>query len=306
MLWPGNKSFAFSVFDDTDSQTLEKGKAVYALLADLGFRTTKSVWPIRGKGTPSDNGATCDEDEYRQWVQSLQRQGFEIGYHMAASHTSRREETVRGLEQFAQHFGGYPVTMASHYFSDENLYWGDARLSGANRLFYNLVTRFRNHNKYHGHVPGHPYFWGDLCKEKIKYVRNFCYPDVNTLKACPCMPYHDPWRPLVNFWFASSEGAQADAFVRTLAEANQDQLEAEGGACIMYAHFGLGFYEDGRLNARFRSLMERLSQKNGWFVPVATLLDYLLAHKVAHTISDAERARLERKWLWHKLRSGTE
>ena len=47
MLWPGNKSFAFSVFDDTDSQTLEKGKAVYALLADLGFRTTKSVWPIR-------------------------------------------------------------------------------------------------------------------------------------------------------------------------------------------------------------------------------------------------------------------
>lgn len=306
MLWPGNKSFAFSVFDDTDSQTLEKGKAVYALLADLGFRTTKSVWPIRGKGTPSDNGATCEEDDYRQWVQSLQRQGFEIGYHGATSHTSPREETVRGLEQFAQHFGGYPITMASHYFSDENLYWGDARLSGANRLFYNWVTRFRNHNKYYGHVPGHPYFWGDLCKEKIKYVRNFCYPDVNTLKACPCMPYHDPWRPLVNYWFASSEGAQAGSFVRTLAEANQDQLEAEGGACIMYAHFGLGFYEDGRLNARFRSLMERLSQKNGWFVPVATLLDHLLAHKVAHTICDAERARLERKWLWHKLRSGTE
>jgi hypothetical protein len=306
MLWPGNKSFAFSIFDDTDSQTLEKGKAVYALLSDLGFRTTKSVWPIRGKGTPSDNGATCEENDYRQWVQSLQRQGFEVGYHMAASHTSPREETVRGLEQFAQHFGGYPITMASHYFSDENLYWGDARLSGANRLFYNLVTRFRNHNRYYGHVPGHPYFWGDLCKEKIKYVRNFCYPDVNTLKACPCMPYHDPWRPLVNYWFASSEGAQAGSFVRTLAEANQDQLEAEGGACIMYAHFGLGFCEDGRLNARFRSLMERLSQKNGWFVPVATLLDYLLAHKVANTIGDAERARLERKWLWHKLRSGTE
>ena len=306
MLWPGNKSFAFSVFDDTDSQTLEKGQAVYALLADLGFRTTKSVWPIRGEGAPSDNGATCEEDDYRQWVQSLQRQGFEIGYHMAASHTSPRAETVRGLEQFARHFGGYPVTMASHYFSDENLYWGDARLSGANRLFYNLATRFRNHNKYYGHVPGHPYFWGDLCKEKIKYARNFCFPDVNTLKACPHMPYHDPRRPLVNYWFASSEGAHAGAFVRTLAEANQDRLEAEGGACIMYAHFGLGFYEQGRLNARFRSLMERLSQKNGWFVPVATLLDYLLAHQAVHTIGDAERARLERKWLWHKLRSGTE
>jgi len=305
MLWPGNKRFAFTVFDDTDSQTLENGKPVYELLADLEIRTTKSVWPISGKGTPSDNGATCDDGEYLHWAQELQRQGFEIGYHMACSHTSPREETVRALEQFAKYFGGYPATMAAHYFSGENLYWGDARLSGANRLLYNLPTLYRNHNKYFGHVPGHPWFWGDLCKERIKYARNFCFPDVNTLKACPMMPYHDPARPLVNYWFASSEGAEVGSFVRMLSEANQDRLEAEGGACIMYTHFGLGFYQDGKLNPRFRSLMERLAQKNGWFVPVATLLDYLLAQKTVHTISNRERARLERKWMWHKSRSGT-
>ena len=53
-------------------------------------------------------------------------------------------------------------------------------------------------------------------------------------------------------------------------------------------------------------MIERLSRKNGWFVPVATLLDYLLAVNGPHAVSDAERGALERKWLWHKIRSGTE
>ena len=46
--WPDGKAFAFSVFDDTDLSTLENAPAVYRLLRDLGFRTTKSVWPLRG------------------------------------------------------------------------------------------------------------------------------------------------------------------------------------------------------------------------------------------------------------------
>ncbi len=307
MVWPDNKTFAFTVFDDTDSQTLETGRAVYRFLADLGFRTTKSVWPVRGTGIPSDNGATCDDDDYREWVQSLQRQGFEIGYHMTTSHTSTREQTLRGLDQFARHFGSFPVTMANHYYTDENLYWGDARLTGANRLLYNLVTRYRNHNKYFGHVPSHPYFWGDLSRERIKYVRNFTYPEIDTLAVCPSMPYHDPLRPLVNYWFAAADGANASRFVDTVSEDNQDRLESAGGACIMYTHFGLGFWEKGRLDGRFRTVMERLSRKNGWFVPVATLLDYLLAQKGdSAVITSGERCRLERKWLWHKIRSGTE
>src|ERR1017187_4114815 len=63
-LWPDGKSFAFTVFDDPDSQTLEAGREVYAFLASLGFRTTKGVWPIRGSGTPSDHGGTCAEPAF--------------------------------------------------------------------------------------------------------------------------------------------------------------------------------------------------------------------------------------------------
>jgi hypothetical protein len=304
MRWPDNKQFAFTIFDDTDSQTLENGSPVYRFLADCGFRTTKSVWPTRGPRQPSDHGSTCAEPDYLRWVQGLQSQGFEIGYHMAASHTSLREETIAGLERFRQFFGHAPVTMANHYYCDENLYWGEHRLSGSRRLIYNALTRFTNHNRFYGHIPGHPYFWGDLCRGQIKYVRNFVFGDINTLKVCPIMPYHDPERPYVNYWYASSEGANVRHFIERISERNQDQLEAEGGACIMYTHFGLGFYENGALDGRFQELMKRLARKSGWFVPVSTLLDYLMEQNGAFTLDAAARRRLERRWLAHKLRFG--
>src|ERR1041385_2008787 len=118
-----------------------------------------------------------------------------------------------------------------------------------------------------GHVPGSAEFWGDLCQQQIRYVRNFVFSEINTLKVCPWMPYHDPLRPFVNLWYASSEGAQAPQFLETIREENQERLEEERGCCIMYTHFGLGYYRDGRLAPRFVELMTRLAKRNGWFVP---------------------------------------
>ena len=136
-------------------------------------------------------------------------------------------------------------------------------------------------------------------------MRNFVYADVNTLRACPPMPYHDPDRPLVNQWYASSEGANVRLLVRTLSEANQDRLAEEGGACVIYTHFGHGYVQDGRLDPRFRTLMTRLSRLDGWFVPVRTLLDHIRRQRGEHRLTDRERARLERRWLWEKVRRGT-
>lgn len=302
--WPERKSFAFTVFDDPDSQTLAAGREVYALLSDLGFRTTKGVWPVRGSGTPSDHGGTCAEPDYRAWVQDLRRRGFEIGLHNATLHTSGREQTREGLEKFAEYFGGYPATLAQHYFCDENLYWGDQRVSGIRRFLYSALTRGENRNRFHGHIAGHPEFWGDLCRARIRYVRNFTFSETNTLRVCPYMPYHDPDRPYVNYWFASSEGATLQPFLDRISEANLDRLEAEGGACIMYTHFGLGFW-DGGLNPRFADAMTRLAQRNGWFVPVATLLDFLLERRGGESVlHPAQRRQLEWRWLLHKVRFG--
>ena len=305
LTWPDDKRFAFTVFDDTDSQTRANGEPVYRLLEELGFRTTKSVWPAAPIGTPSDPGSTCADPDYRAWVQGLAARGFEIGFHMATSHTSPRAFTIAALDQFAAYFGRYPRSMANHYFSNEDIYFGDARLSGAYRMAYNLLTGYRNRRRFRGHIEGDPLFWGDVCRDRIWYVRNFVFRDINTLAACPSMPYHDPERPYVNRWFASTEGAIISSFVDRLDEGSQERLEAEGGCCIMYTHFGLGFYRDGALHPRFVELMTRLSRRKGWFVPVSTLLDYIEATRGPVVLTRQGRSRLERRWLGHKMRYGT-
>jgi hypothetical protein len=119
------------------------------------------------------------------------------------------------------------------------------------------------------------------------------------------MPYHDPLRAFVPAWFASSEGAVAGKFMKTVTEANQDRLEEEGGACIMYTHFGKGFVEGGRLAPRFKDLMERLRKKDGWFAPASAILDYIESQRGKHILNRRERDRLEWKWTSEKLLKGS-
>lgn len=301
--WPDNKAFAFTIFDDTDRASLDNVPHVYALLKELGLFTTKSVWPLEGVRAPSVvGGTTCEDEAYLNFVTDLQRDGFEIALHNVTYHSSFREETRAGLTRFEELFGHTPGSMANHTDCQEGIYWGSNRLSGLNRLAYDLLTRGKKRSHFRGHLLGDPYFWGDLCQEKIRYIRNFTFSGINTLEACPFMPYYDPLRPFVNFWFASSEGGELAPYNKLLSETNQDRLEADGGACIVYTHFAKGFYQDGRLDAQFERLMRRLAKKNGWFVPVSTLLDYLREVNGDHFISEEERSRLERRWLFHKIR----
>jgi hypothetical protein len=307
VIWPENKSFAFTVFDDPDRQTLQNGKPVYDFLTECGLRTTKGVWPldpVRQEGV-QNWGDTCADPRHLDWVLALQAAGFEIGYHGALPHTATRDETIAGLERFRELFGHPARTMTQHVFSEEALYWGELRTSGANRALYNLFTLGRNRGRFRGQDRDDPCFWGDLCKSEITYMRNFVFSDTNTLKACPFMPYHDPDRPYVNLWFCSSEGMDVSAFNDRISEESQDRLEDEGGACIMYTHFAFGFLENGRLNTRFRFLIERLAAKNGWFVPIHTLLEHLVEQRGPTSINAAQRRLLERRWLRHKIRSGT-
>ena len=304
-IWPDGKRFAFSIFDDPDSQTYEEGRQVYDLLHDLGYRTTKAVWPVRGTRTPSDHGETCGEPYYLRWVQDLQRQGFEIAFHNGTSHTSTREETAEALERFRAFFGASPRSMANHYYSQEGIYWGDARTAGARRFLYNLLTRWQNTGTSRGHIEGDPLFWGDLCLRDVTYVRNFVFGDINTLRACPMMPYHDRARPYVRAWFSATEGSNANSFVKALSAANIERLEAEGGACIIYAHFGHGHVTGGRLREDVRTALAHLAGRPGWFVPVSELLDFLSSGRGIVELTAPQRALLEWRWLVHKVRFGT-
>lgn len=302
--WPGGRRFAFTAVDDTDWCTVQNVKPVYDLLADLGMRTTKSVWIFDGMDSAGYQGQTCEDRDYLQWVLSLQKAGFEISLHNAAPVTSGRERTRIALNRFEELFGARTFMHCNHRLCEENIYWGDHRVTGARRKFYNWCTRERRRNRFRGHMEGDPLFWGDLCRDRISYVRNFVFDELNTLKVCPEMPYHDPGKPFVNFWFASSEGGSIHRFIRNFTRDRVDRLVEEGGLCLAYVHFGSGFAADGKLDPQFRRCMEYIASKDGWFAPASTVLDYLRACQSLQqrTIDTKRLHRLETRWLARKLR----
>jgi hypothetical protein len=301
--WPDGKRFAFTAVDDTDWTTIANTKPVYDLLADLGLRTTKSVWIFDGQDGVGYQGQTCQDRDYLAWVLELQKVGFEISLHNAAPVTSARDRTCAALERFRDYFGAERFMHCNHRACGDNLYWGDERLSGLRRRIYNCATASRRCGCFRGHVEGDPVFWGDLCRDRITYVRNFVFRDINTLKMCPEMPYHDTAKPFVNQWFASSDGGSLRRFLRTYSRENIDRLVEEGGLSIAYVHFGSNFVSEGRLNPEFRSRLEYIAGRGGWFVPASTMLDHLAGGRTVaeSVISPATLRGLEFAWLRDRL-----
>lgn len=309
VVYPGGRDFAFTIVDDTDDGTVSTLQPVYELLHDLGLRTTKTVW-VQRSANPDHFAAssqTLEDREYLEFVLDLQRRGFEIAMHMASPGTSRRSETILAYEKFRQVFGHYPNVNINHLANREGMYWGRDRLDGTVlRACYEALTKW---GQFWGHVEGSEFFWGDICREHTKYVRNFTFRSANTLKVNPGMPYHDPDRPFVSYWFSSSDGADIRKFSRLVCERNQELLSKEGGCCIVYTHFGKGFAREGKLDRTWERLMRALAKRNGWFVPVSEILDFLLEQRPEQQISKAEKARLAYRWMgervWERFVSGS-
>ena len=240
--FPNGKRFAFTVFDDTDFGTVENILPVYEFLNDQGFRTTKSVWSLETDPKGSIGGATLQDSEYRNLIQRLKEQGFEIALHNVCNHDSERGKVVNGFNEFRSLLGEYPRSHSNHALNRENIYWGPGRLNSTPlRLTYHYAAKLRGRKSPEGHLPGSQFFWADLCQQHISYVRNFVFREINLDCVNPTLPYHDPQKPFVNFFFSSCEGGNVSRFVEMLNEANQDRLEEEGGVCIMYTHFAEGF-----------------------------------------------------------------
>ena len=138
--FPYNKNFAFSIFDDTDSSTVESIQPVYRLLRDLGFRTTKSVWPLAAAPGARFGGSTLQDADYLKWIRQLHGVAFEIGLHNVRSGSAPREIIVRGLEEFCSRIGEYPRAHANH--SDESNQDGLAAESGICIMYTHFASGF--------------------------------------------------------------------------------------------------------------------------------------------------------------------
>jgi hypothetical protein len=301
---PTGTRFAFSVLDDTDDSTLDNVGPLYALLREHGFRTTKTVWPLDcPEGSRNFFAAhTLQDKAYLGFVHELADAGFEIASHGATMESSRRERTLEGLELIRSEFGSYPRLFCNHGQNRENLYWGSNRFrSTPFRLLSRALGR-KDGDAYEGEREGSPFFWGDLCREVIRYVRNFTFDRLNVLEADPFMPYHVESAPYVQYWFSTADAPDCEAFNRLLTRERIDRLQAEGGVCIVSTHFGKGFVKAGRVNPETESLLRYLADKRGWFVPVSDVLDGLLAAGRGRTLTRGEVARLELRFVADRIK----
>lgn len=301
--FPSDARFAFTVVDDTDLATAENVKPVYDLLAELGMRTTKTLWPLAAtEANPYAGSQTAADPGYRSFLRNLHASGFELALHGVRMHSSPRADVEAGLERFTEYFDAGPSLHVNHFKNLDNIYWGRSRLSG--RLAGAAYRVAAGTHSSLGHVPGSPYFWGDICRERIRYVRSFTLRETNLDRLPAPIAYSDGDRPFARRFFLSTEGGNLPAFVDAVTEAKQDALAEQGGVCIMYAHFGAGFVEHGALNKRFATLMRRLADLGGWFPPASELLDRLYPDDPP-AINRRQRDAIERRWLLERLRYGS-
>jgi hypothetical protein len=296
--YPAGKLFAFTIVDDTDGQTLEMIRPIYDYMADLGLRTTKTIWalpPVTEPTRDCDRGDTLERPEYVSYLLKLRDMGFEIALHNVTSRDTPRSVIGAGFERFREVFGEYPAMNIHHEKNRENIYFDVAqdvnRVPSPYRstIFRALHERRRRNapttkpSPCEGEKENSEYFWGDVCREKLRYVRtNVFINDLNTLKICPDMPLKFSDTPYVNHWFYNSEGQDAAHFNGMLTAGKIRRLQEEKGCSILYTHFGKGFVEetgDGwTLNSRAQAGLRQVAEtKDGWFAPATTILDRLMA-----------------------------
>jgi len=301
--YPDGKKFIFTIFDDTDVATYNYIKPIYEFFYEHGILTTKSVWPLSYSGICDYNGSdTLEDKEYNKYMKRLSDRGFEIAFHGPSMQSSNRERIVKAFEIFYNSVGYYPRNYAAHSKNRENIYWGSERFSfPIFKLLYKIIFHNKN-NKYSGHKEGSEYFWGDISFRHIDYMRNLTYNDINLMNISKTIVYKNLSTPWIKSWYISCDADNVEAFNRVINEENQDKLENHGGICIINTHLGKGFCCKGKLHSETARLLKRLSLKKGWFVPVSTVLDYLIEKEGIKYITKIKLFQLEYKWIIHAIR----
>ncbi len=305
VIFPNGKTFAFTIFDDTDQASILKVKPMYDLLYDLGMLTTKSVWvlPTNDPKFWANNGDSLADAPYLEYILELQKKGFEIGLHSIRGGDSKTKEISHSLELFKKLIGHYPYTCAFHAHNKENAYWEQRRIDlSPIKYFY----RYKKHpQEFFGHVENSDYFWGESILKHIKYIRNFIFNEINTLKINPSMPYHDKSKPFVNFWFSSSNGKDVNAFNDLLNPKNIDKLERQHGVSIVYTHFAFQFVNNSKINEDTKRLLINISKRNAYIVPVHKMLDLLLDQRNGTQIGWPEKLFIENYWSMQRMLYGS-
>ncbi len=282
-----------AVTDDTDFFQFETTAPVYTFMDSLGVRVTKTVWAFEHPDHPPEHsGLTLQDPEYRRWVLAEAARGHEIVLHSATAGHDERETTIAAFDTLRNLVGGEPRLMVFHSVNREAFYWGSRRLPFP---LLQWVYRMRTGlNRFDGDDPSSPFYWVDVSRSLVTYVRGYTTDEINTLAVDPSMPYEDPLTPDAPLWCASSNGKLVGEFVRLLSKSNVDKLKRQEGVSIVYTHFASGFAEPsatGRWSAtpEAREVFTRcVRDPEVEFAPAGELLDRLRA---VQYLEDAARSR---------------
>ncbi len=296
--FPDGKKFAFTICDDTDRGTVENIKPVYDFLYELDLLTTKTIWvlPTNDSLAWPNRGETLRDSIYTRFILDLKDKGFEIASHGVRGGSTKRAEILESFEDFKNIIGYYPKIHINHFVNKDDLYWGSEKLNlWPLKILYKI---FKESGRYYGEVPESEYFWGDFARKHISYVVNFSFYEINLAKVNPLMPYHDPEKPYVNYWFHTSYGRNVEEFNQLLSQKNLDKLERERGVCIVYTHFASGFCDNGALNETTKIRLRDLASRDGWFVPASEILDYLKKHHEGNNeLTFRQSVHIELRWI---------
>lgn len=304
--FPGGRRFAFTILDDTDDATVENVRPVYDLLHELGMRTTKTVWPL---DCPEGSdlyfaGQTLEDAEYLVFVRELVDRGFELAFHGATMETSDRQRTLRGLRFLDEAIGAPLSIYCNHGQNGENLYWGAHRYRTALlRIPLRAAERIARRPRFDGHDPRSPRFWGDVCRERFRFVRGFTFPELDCGAIPPHGPYRLPSTPWVDHWFTTADAPDAPAFRRLVTPSAVRRLAADHGVCILSTHLGKRFVRNGIVDPAVDDALRHIASLDGWFVPASVILEHQLAARGTGRISPISRWRLEMRHLATRVRT---
>lgn len=308
MLYPGNKNFAFTIIDDTDDATRENVEPIYQLLNELGFKTTKTVWPLsKDPSQPSLYDGTSDlsDPDYLDFIKWLTKEGFEVTWHGAAMESSNREKIIQGLETFKEALGFYPMLHVNHSHNKDNIHWGYERFDNFFIKFLLKHSSLYKPNTYQGQQNGSEYYWGDIAQQHVKYCRSFTYEDLNILNTNPSLPYKDPKRPEINYWFSTTDASSSRQFIQNFTEERMNKLIKDNGMCILSTHLGKDYCKNGKVLDSVKSILEFLANHNGWFVPASEMLDWRMNIGFGNELPYSERLKMELRWFYETIKNKT-
>ena len=276
VIWlPEPYEAAIAISDDPDICDFHAFKTMYDFLMKIDFPTTRAMWVYKNREPTGSPLLDCifyspllTDSECLDYCRLLNSKGFEICLHGASCGNNTREMMEYAFDFLKREIRASSVYIC-HSKNAENLYW-DAHTANSN--FERRILELYTKNTCYGEVPGSKYFWGDLCRKTIRYIRLYRTRMLNTLSFNPSMPYHDFSKPFVNFWFSATKGHIPRLFTKT----NLDFLCKQNGAGILYQYLHKYVLKDGTILKEVREALEMAANDSRLLKqPVSVIMDRL-------------------------------